>query len=722
MTLFHKLRGLFDRSQASDHIRSANALQAFVAGFEESTSGLADPYNLSPWVSRAIKHISGPIAQVEIEFCEDTSAGEVEIEDSLLDAFWSAPAKGSGRTARLSRFDTIEATVGWLCLKGEFFWILDDTWLTNSPNKSPFIIARPDRMRAVTDDGELVGWSYTDASGRRHDIIPDQVITSRFWNPADDLRGSAPMEAARQAAESDYATGRYWKSLSESNGDRGETVIAPNGITPEQEAQVVRALRAKRTASKRGKFQPMFLVGDLKTEDAKIQSPDAASATQRLQSRHEVFIAFGVPPSFAEVTASYSIGSASDRYKLIEETCMPIAAKIAEGAEVIASRLLRGRRVMCRFDFDDHSTMQQVRAERIEAGRKLHERGVPWSVISDHLKLKLEPFPGWDKAWLPFNLTEVKEATIPAEPEPAETPEPMKCYEELEYLLRGCPAHPHESHESHDSHTSHKDASAISPHWSRQMLVRAPHVKRIRTLIDKAIFKARKDTLAKLSAAATADKSVKAGAYDFLFDLLDFLNVLVKPVFAAITDAYTDAGQDMLDHELPGDHAPFTADPIGLQLLRERENFIKDAGNDMWGEIRDTLDQGLQQGESFAKLSARVRESFNGMSKERAMRIAVTETGIAFESARHRAMVEAGVEWKVWMTSEDDRVRLTHAAANNRIVAIDEPFNIGGYKLMFPCDPKGPPSEIINCRCVHGAASSPPDPADIEANNPGIPF
>ncbi|MEI6674273.1 MAG: hypothetical protein WCO57_03750 [Verrucomicrobiota bacterium] len=120
-----------------------------------------------------------------------------------------------------------------------------------------------------------------------------------------------------------------------------------------------------------------------------------------------------------------------------------------------------------------------------------------------------------------------------------------------------------------------------------------------------------------------------------------------------ITDAYQDAGQDMLDHELPGKHAPFTADPIGLQLLRERENFIKDAGNDMWGEIRDTLDQGLQQGESFAKLSARVRESFNGMSKERAMRIAVTETGIAFESARHRAMVEAGVEWKVTAAAEE---------------------------------------------------------------------
>lgn len=255
------------------------------------------------------------------------------------------------------------------------------------------------------------------------------------------------------------------------------------------------------------------------------------------------------------------------------------------------------------------------------------------------------------------------------------------------------------------------------------MKVRAPHLKRMRAIIDKAIFQARKETLSKLAAAEKSATAVRAGAFDFLFDLVDFLKVLVQPMFAAATDAYADAGQDLIDNELPDYSEPFiSTDPMGLALLRRRENFIKDAGTDMWGEIRDQLDEGLQAGESFAKLSQRIRGKFNDMSKERAMRIAVTETGIAFESARHAAMVQAGVQWKEWLTSEDDRVRLTHASANSRVVPIDEPFLIGGSKLMFPCDPAGPPSEIINCRCVHGPSSSPPDPADIEGNNPLVPI
>jgi len=33
-------------------------------------------------------------------------------------------------------------------------------------------------------------------------------------------------------------------------------------------------------------------------------------------------------------------------------------------------------------------------------------------------------------------------------------------------------------------------------------------------------------------------------------------------------------------------------------------------------------------------------------------------------------------------------------------VGMNEPFLVGGASLMYPGDPNGPASEIINCRCV----------------------
>lgn len=717
MNLFSRIFSRFAESAPESREGSAEVsrtpahLQSFLThnwDGEPLGGGLSDPYNLSPWVSRAIKHIAGPIAQVELEF----SAGDSELKDAELTSFWNAPAKGLGRMGRLSRFDVIEATVGWSCLNGEFFWLLDDTWLAAKRGpRSPFLIARPDKMEPVMDDGELVGWIFTDGNHKRHPMIPEQVITSRFWNPMDEIRGSAPLKAAMQAAESDYAAGKFWKSLAESNGDRGETVIAPNGISPEQEAQVIRALRAKRTASKRGKFQPMFFVGDIKTEEAKIQSPDAAAVQQRLQSRHEVFIAFGVPPSFAEVTASYSIGSASDRFKLIEETCQPMAAKIAEAAEAVTNRFLATGNVSVRFDFDNHSTMQQVRAERMEAGRKMHERGVPWQVINEHLNLKLTPFPGWDKAWLPFNLQAVADAPAAMPAAMPDEAEPVKVFEELEALLKtGCC----EAHKA-------EPGSTPNARWEALMKSRAPHVKRVRTIVDRALFEARRETLANIAAAEKEERAIRSGAFDFIFDIGRFLGLLVEPVMKALSDGYEAAGNEVLSLEL-GSADPFIpADPNGLAWLRKRENFIQQAGNDIWVATRDTLDEGIQAGESYAKLAERVRAQFNEMSKERAMRIAVTETSIAMNSGRNDAMVQAGVKWKEWLTSEDDRVRLSHYSLNLKRVPIDEPFLVGGTAMMFPADPNGPPSEVINCRCMAVAVSG-PEEDDIEGNDPTTPI
>jgi hypothetical protein len=58
---------------------------------------------------------------------------------------------------------------------------------------------------------------------------------------------------------------------------------------------------------------------------------------------------------------------------------------------------------------------------------------------------------------------------------------------------------------------------------------------------------------------------------------------------------------------------------------------------------------------------------------------------------------------KSWVATGDARTRVSHLRAHMRYKAhpipIDEPFEVGGAKLMYPGDPSGPPEETINCRC-----------------------
>ena len=46
----------------------------------------------------------------------------------------------------------------------------------------------------------------------------------------------------------------------------------------------------------------------------------------------------GVPASMADVKASYSIGSASDWFMLIAETCIPLGEKICQAINQVLRR------------------------------------------------------------------------------------------------------------------------------------------------------------------------------------------------------------------------------------------------------------------------------------------------------------------------------------------------------------------------------------------------
>jgi predicted ABC-type ATPase len=65
-----------------------------------------------------------------------------------------------------------------------------------------------------------------------------------------------------------------------------------------------------------------------------------------------------------------------------------------------------------------------------------------------------------------------------------------------------------------------------------------------------------------------------------------------------------------------------------------------------------------------------------------------------------RMVFEEGTASKKWLNAEDARVRPTHSAAGGQVVPLEGPFRVGGFELMYPGDPQGPPAEVINCRCT----------------------
>lgn len=691
--------------------------QQFLTGADlaREAASLQRPYEQSVWVQRAIKEISGPISAVELKFYQ----GDNEITDAPWLAFWQKPL------ANLTQADFIEAITGWLKLAGEAFIILPEQFAGKFPEVKTgwpaLMLVRPDCMKAVKDDtDQLIAWEYRGPRGQRIKFPIEQVVQPRYWNPYNEWRGMSEYEAARVATEGDYLSGKFALNMSRANGDTGVIINVKEGstLTDPQQEQIRTQLRAKAEKSRRGEFASIVIPGDLEVQDPKVKAPDAQFVAQRLQNRHEIYIAFGVPPSMADVVASYSVGSASDWYRLITGTCIPTAAKIADAISQIASRQ-HGSPVEAYFEFDDHPVMQQVRRERIDAWTKLVDRGVPGELASETLDLDLPDYPAGKVGLLPFSLAPFGETLKPeADPALAE-PEADPVQEALRALRTNRKSEiPNHKCSGDCCGSLDFDALAIRAsdsadvkRWKSIVAKRRESIRAYESKFTAVLMTARREVLAKLE-RGEAKAIARAAAADFIFDLGNFQKLFQAQMRSAGLNALQSAGAQLFA-ELGKDDPWQTPQKEALDFIRNRENRLAGVPLDVHARIKDALEAGLNNGDSLRDIAKAVRAEFNEISDQRAKVIASTETAAAYGTGRDLAMRAAGIQFKQWLTSGNANVRAAHALMNGATVGIEELFTVIDPKsgevdsVKHPADPNGAPWNVINCHCVEIAAANP---------------
>ena len=80
--------------------------------------------------------------------------------------------------------------------------------------------------------------------------------------------------------------------------------------------------------------------------------------------------------------------------------------------------------------------------------------------------------------------------------------------------------------------------------------------------------------------------------------------------------------------------------------------------------------------------------------------IARTETMGMSNAGANALYKDWGIENREWLATNDLRTRPEHSAVNGQIRAVGQAFDVGGYSLMYPGDPSGPPGQTVNCRCT----------------------
>ena len=270
--------------------------------------------------------------------------------------------------------------------------------------------------------------------------------------------------------------------------------------------------------------------------------------------------------------------------------------------------------------------------------------------------------------------------------------------------------------------TAPPTTKASSKEWQRIHRKRQPWEKKFASAERRLLMAARAEMLKNANDIDTTLMKLpvmKWGVTDLLFDLSEWLPDWTKTLLGISRAAMESAGFEVWTEELGKTDPLVMPAPQVLEMIRERENKISGAGEQIHATLRGQMEEAIANGETMDEIKGRIRATFNNLSETRVDMIARTETTYAYESARDITMREAGVEWTQWLTMEDGGDRHPqYSGLHGQIRAIDEPFNLyGNLTLRYPGDPEGPAAEVINCRCIRIAVMG-PDPADIEGNDP----
>jgi len=695
-------------------------------------------------VYACINKIAGAAASIKWKLYTDNTM-QREIESHPLLDLWKHP------NPRMGTAEMIEQLFG--------FWHMDGNcylWANRLNPKDPPVELwplHPNMIKVVAGKLDVQGYVYGWGTPGVQSFEPEELMHLKFTSYDDKPHyGLSPIEVAMRTVDQMNA-GNDWNVALMQNDARPSGLFASKGyLTTEQRNQIKKELRSK-YSGKANAGKPLVLEADMSYQNMAIPPKELDWLASRSFNWREIAAILDVPPILVGDQQGQTYANLKEaKQSLFTENVLPKLYRMVDHANIWLIPMYpdlcdrKGNPVAyLSYDKRDievlaelYTSVEQAFAERAlnlynNGGcslRYLQEvQGMEpkKSVYLDVYKLgpttlvreeDLEayaqaclekagaptpaptpfmPHPGQPQLPAPTTITE--------EPPENDNPDSAASDSTPDDGKRLLPSQRRQETKILDLSTKEEKAAYMAKLEEQRATWESEVEQRMQKYFKderKAMSKALETCSTQQQAEGAIDKTLSAQedtlkqvVYDVWYDVAkDFSESTIKQLQEA-EKAYNPR------YETKGFFSIFTSKIISW-LLNLSSTKVKGINDTTRTQLRQSLADGVEAGESIPQIAKRIDQLYLAdIIPNRSTVISRTEVISSANWASLASAEGSGLKLnKVWLATDDSRTRPAHAEADGQKVGMNEPFDVGGEKLMFAGDPDGSPQNVCQCRCT----------------------
>jgi HK97 family phage portal protein len=666
-------------------------------------------YEVHPWIHACVRVIATTGAQAHLGMFKrrmftDVNGMRLQINEPVPDHPLNELFRMPNVTMRLSRYDLLNNAFGYLELAGNSYWAIqrdDQTQIA-----AQLIPLRPDRVTPVPDRETFIAGYIYRVDGEDFAIDTQDMIHIALFNPGNDYVGLSTLSAARNTLEEDTFAQKYNTAFYKKGARPGGAISYDQQLSDEDYKQIRQQWEAAHRGENNFHRIAIFERG-AKWQNYGISQVDADFIEARKMNREQISSVYGVPPVLINSYEHANYNTAKTQTQVFWRiTQQPKLALLNESINVQISKLLgplfdavSTDDVFVDWDTSNVWAIQEEMREGIEGHTKLVNNGIMNRNEVRSRFYNLPPVDGGEKYFRAAGQTLITDETAG----PSDQDDDDDDGDEEN-------GNGNDNGNGDDSEASvivvakRSDIARLDL-W-KATTVQTGFLEKLFARFVRAIFKDQEEeVLRRLRAfVQRAVKDVPRNEIDIesvLFDLGLAQETTADASEAIYEKVMREGGRRGV--ALASLTSIFELDNPRAQaiLLAKRQKFAEKVNDTTWRALKESLVAGMAEREGIAQLSQRVT-SVMGTRGSKSLEIARTEVIGTYNGGIQESWSQAGtvVKGKEWLTSEDEAVRESHESINGEKIPTEARFEVfDPPALLFPGDPSGASTEIINCRC-----------------------